>query len=90
VALIWGLFFALHLAVLGALVYKSGYIPRVLGILLLVAALCYLLQSFGAILLPVYNEIWSTIGLVSMVEIAFPLWLVIKGVKRQDSRSSIA
>ena len=28
VVLIWGLFFALHLAVLGYLVFKSGYIPR--------------------------------------------------------------
>jgi hypothetical protein len=88
VALIWGLFFAFHLVVLGALVYKSGYIPRVLGILLLVAALCYLLQGFGTILLPGYNEIWSTIGVISIVEVAFPLWLVIKGVKRQDTRSS--
>jgi hypothetical protein len=81
VALIWGLFFALHLAVLGALVYKSGYIPRVLGVLLIVASLCYLVQSFGTILLPGSSGIWSTVGLVSMVEIVFPVWLVIKGVR---------
>ena len=87
VALIWGLFFALHLFVLGALVYKSGYIPRVIGILLLVASLCYLVQSFGTILLPGYDELWSAVGLVSMVELAFPLWLVIKGVRGQGTRS---
>jgi hypothetical protein len=81
VTLIWGLFFAFHLVMLGVLVYRSGYIPRVLGILLLVAALCYLLQDFGMILLPRYDDVWSTIGLVSMVELAFPLWLVIKGVR---------
>jgi hypothetical protein len=90
VALIWGLFFAFHLVVLGALVYKSGYIPRVLGILLLVAGLCYLLQGFGTILLPGYDEIWSAVGLVSMVELAFPLWLVIKGVRRQGTGSPSA
>jgi hypothetical protein len=56
--------------------------------LLLVAALCYLLQDFGMILLPGYNEMWSTIGLVSMVELAFPLWLVIKGVKGQGTGST--
>src|SRR5215210_6433752 len=32
VALIWAMFFALHLLVLGYLVYKSGYLPRILGI----------------------------------------------------------
>jgi hypothetical protein len=88
VALIWGLFFALHLVVLGTLVFKSGYIPGVLGILLLVAALCYLVQGFGTILLPGYSQIWSTVGLVSMVEVAFPLWLVIKGVRGQRTGST--
>jgi hypothetical protein len=90
VALVWGLFFSLHLLVLGALVYKSGYIPRLLGVLLLVAGLCYLVQGFGTILLPAYDQIWSTVGLVSIVEVAFPLWLVIKGVRRQDTGSQAA
>ncbi|MFN2133436.1 MAG: DUF4386 domain-containing protein [Anaerolineae bacterium] len=90
VSLIWGLFFALHLAVLGALVYRSGYIPRVVGALLIVASLCYFVQSFGTILLPGSTEIWSAIGLVSMVELAFPLWLVIKGVKGQGTGSQPA
>jgi hypothetical protein len=90
VSLIWGLFFALHLSVLGALVYQSGYIPRVVGASLIVASLCYFVQSFGTILSPGSTEIWSTIGLVSMVELVFPLWLVIKGVKRQGTGSQTA
>jgi hypothetical protein len=52
VAFIWGLFLGLHLLLLGYLVYKSGYIPRITGVLLVVAALCYLTQSFGNILIP--------------------------------------
>ncbi|MHC1781209.1 MAG: DUF4386 domain-containing protein [Anaerolineaceae bacterium] len=80
-ALIWGLFFGLHLCLLGTLVYKSGYLPRLVGILLAVAGVCYLTQSFGNILFPQFKAVFSTIGLLSMVEIAFPLWLVIKGVK---------
>ncbi len=85
VVLIWGLFFGFHLFVLGYLVYKSGYIPKVLGILLVVASLCYLIQSFGNILLPKYEELYATLGFLSIIELAFPLWLLIKGVKVQQS-----
>jgi hypothetical protein len=83
VTLIWGIFFALHLFFLGYLVYKSGYIPRILGILLVIASLCYLIQSFGIILLPEFENAFSLVGFVSIVELAFPLWLVIKGVRDQ-------
>ena len=78
IALIWGLFFSLHLLILGYLVYKSGYIPRLVGILLLVASLSYLIQGFGSILLPGYEETFATICFLSMVELALPLWLVIR------------
>jgi hypothetical protein len=80
VVLIWGLFFGLHLLALGYLVYKSGYIPKIVGGLLVLASLCYLTQSFGNILFPKYEEIFATIGLISIVEIVLPLWLLIKGV----------
>ncbi|MBN1217342.1 MAG: DUF4386 domain-containing protein [Anaerolineae bacterium] len=84
VAFIWGLFFGLHLLALGYLVYRSGYIPRILGVLLVVTSLCYLTQSFGNILCPTYKEIFTTIGFVAIIEIAFPVWLLIKGVKEQQ------
>jgi hypothetical protein len=80
VVLIWGLFFGLHLFVLGYLVYKSGYIPRILGVLLVFASLSYLTQSFGNFLLPKYEEIFATIGFLSIIELAFAFWLLIKGV----------
>lgn len=80
VVLIWGLFFGLHLFVLGYLVYKSGYIPGIVGILLIIASLSYLLQSFGNILFPQYKELFVSVGYLSIIEIAFPFWLVIKGV----------
>jgi hypothetical protein len=80
---VWGLFFALHLFFLGYLVYKSGYIPRILGIVLVIASACYLIQSWGNILLPKYKEIFAWVGFLSIIELAFPIWLVIKGVKYQ-------
>jgi hypothetical protein len=81
VVLIWGLFFSLHLFVLGYLVYKSGYIPRILGFVLIIASVCYLIQDFGTILFPKYVEIFNMVGFLSIIELAFPLWLLIKGVK---------
>lgn len=84
-ALIWGLFFGFHLLVLGYLVYRSGYLPRILGVVLVVTALCYLTQSFGTMLLPQYTETFAAIGFLAIIELAFPLWLLIKGVKDQPA-----
>jgi len=88
VAHLWGLFFALHLLLLGYLVYKSGYIPAWLGGVLLVASLCYFIQGFGNIMLPKAGEVFEVIGFVSIIELAFPLYLVIKGVKQEPTAPS--
>jgi hypothetical protein len=81
VELLWGLFFALHLALLGALVFKSGYIARWLGVVLLAASACYWVQGMGMLLWPAAQGLWTTIGLLSIVELAFPIWLLVKGIK---------
>jgi hypothetical protein len=83
VVLIWGLFFALHLFFLGYLVYKSGYIPRILGVVLVLASAAYLVQSWGNALFPKYEAVFAAIGFLSIIELAFPVWLVIKGVRDQ-------
>jgi hypothetical protein len=85
VVLIWGLFFGLHLFFLGYLVYKSGYIPKILGVVLIIAFACYQIQGWGKILLPHYEKIFNSIGLISVIEIAFALWLVIKGVRDRNT-----
>jgi hypothetical protein len=83
VTFVWGLTFALHLLVIGYLIFRSGYIAKFVGVLLLVASLCYFVQGFGHILLPQLGQVWSNIGLLSVVEIVFPIWLLVKGVKQQ-------
>jgi hypothetical protein len=42
------IFFGLHLLVLGYLVFKSGYIPRILGVLVIIASWGYLIPCFCA------------------------------------------
>ena len=41
------LFFGLHIFVLGALIFESGYMPRLLGAVLIVTSVGYLIDSFG-------------------------------------------
>jgi len=82
---IWQLFFGLHLFVLGYLIFKSGYFPRILGILMVVGALGYLTDAYGNILYPNYDETFGWVVGVTAVfgELPFFLWLVIKSVNVQ-------
>ena len=88
--IVWGFFFGLHLLLLGYLVYKSAYFPPILGILLALASLGYILQSYGAFLVPQYDAILDTVVLVLAVpgELAFTLWLLIKGVREPQTTVS--
>lgn len=87
--LVWGFPFGLHLLLLGYLVHKSDLFPRILGILLVLAGIGYLLQSFGAFLAPQLDQIMETVVLILAIpgELAFTLYLLIKGVKSQKSIS---
>jgi hypothetical protein len=80
--IIWGLIFGFHLLLLGYLVYKSGFLPSILGLLLIIGALGYLAQSYGHILAPQYDEVLSTVVIALSIpgELAFTVWLLWKGV----------
>src|SRR5215218_1471718 len=82
---IWQLFFGFHLAVLGYLIYKSGYFPRILGILMVGGSLGYLTDAYGNILNPNYDETFGWIVGVGAIigELPFFLWLLIRGVNVQ-------
>ena len=82
VILIWGLFFALHLVMLGWLVYRSGFFPKIPGVLLALAGIGYFAQSFGVMVAPDLSDVLSTVVLVLATpgELVFALWLLIKGV----------
>lgn len=75
--------FGLHLLLLGYLVYKSGgYIPKILGVLLIIASLGYLIDSSGTILSPTYE---ANIALFTFIgEVLLIFWLLIKGARIPD------
>jgi hypothetical protein len=72
-------FFGLHLALLGYLAFKSGYIPKILGVLLMVAGLSYLIDYFGKFLFPNFDVAISLV--LGWGELIFMFWLLFKGVK---------
>ncbi len=73
-----GVFWGLWLFPMGYLVFKSGYIPKILGVLLMIGCFGYLIDSFATLLLPNYQL--SVTIFTFWGEILFPLWLLIKGV----------
>jgi len=76
------LFWGLWLFPLAILVYMSRFLPRFLGIWLIIDGFALLVLSFTALLLPQYKDIVFKIAFPAMLgEFAFMLWLLIKGVK---------
>lgn len=70
------IFWGLWLFPMGYLVFKSGFLPRILGVLLMIGCFGYVIQSFAAFLSYNLNIIFYT----SWGELLFLLWLLIKGV----------
>ncbi len=83
--LIAGAFFGVHCFILGYLLYKSDLFPGILGILMIIASISYLADSFGNFLVPGHEEILQWIvGLCAGIgELSLTFWLLIKGVKNQ-------
>jgi hypothetical protein len=69
---------AVWLLPLGYLIYKSGFLPRILGVLMVLAGLGYVIDFLVFFLLP--NLDWQVAGLAFLGELPFPLWLLMKGV----------
>jgi hypothetical protein len=76
-------FFGLHILGLGYLIVRSDYIPAVLGVLLIVAAIAYLFDSFACFLSARYenNEAHKLVFAVPAIisELSLAVWLVVWG-----------
>ena len=79
------IFFGIHLFILGYLIFKSDYIPKILGVLVIIAGLGYIIDSFVIFLLPNYDV---TIAMFTFIgELLFMLWLLFKGAKIPEMKS---
>jgi len=77
------IFFAAWLFPLGYLVFKSGYLPRLLGIVLMVECFAWLLYPLQFFLFPsaFITYLSSAVGFIG--EFSLMLWLLIMGAKEQ-------
>jgi uncharacterized membrane protein YuzA (DUF378 family) len=78
-------FFGFHCLLLGYLVSKSSFLPRIPGLLIGIAGLCYLTNSFANLLSPPLQDyLYPYILLPSGVaEVSLCLWLLVIGVNVQ-------
>jgi hypothetical protein len=77
-----GIFWGLWLFAMGLLSYKSRFIPRILGVLLMIGCFAYLTNSFTSLVVPRYDAIVSKwMSPIQAVELLFRLWLLIMGAK---------
>ena len=76
------IFWGLWLLPLALLVYRSRFLPRFLGVWLVLDGFAYVILSLTSVLLPQYSDKVSTYSQPALFgEVAFMLWLVIKGAK---------
>jgi hypothetical protein len=77
------IFFGIECLLIGWLIVRSGYIPAWVGILMQIAGVCYLINSFALILSPpLASSLFPAILLPCLIgELSLALWLVIRGVR---------
>jgi len=76
------IFFGWECLILGYLIFRSGYLPRALGVLMQIAGLCYLTNSLALIVSPsLAGRLFPAILIpVFIGEASLCLWLLVKGV----------
>jgi len=76
------MFFGCSCLALGYLIFASGFLPRVLGVLMAIAGGCYLINSFAFILSPrLASILFPSILVPAFIgELSLAVWLTVKGV----------
>jgi hypothetical protein len=84
-------FWGLWLFPFGILVIKSSFIPRVLGILVMVAGVAYLITSVTSIVLPEHRRVVSRIMMpLYFGEVPIIFWLLIKGARVPEEETQLS
>lgn len=85
------IFFGFVCLVEGYLIYRSDYFPKVLGVLMQVAGVCYIVNTFTLLLAPqVASQLFPFILMPCFIaELFLGLWLLVKGVNLQKWRERV-
>jgi hypothetical protein len=76
------IFFGVECVILGYLIFRSRYMPRVIGVLMQIAGVCYVINSFALLLSPpLSTRLFPAILIPSLIaELSLALWLLARGV----------
>ncbi len=74
--------FGIYLVLLGYLVYKASYVPKIFGFILVLAGLSWLVDNLGTFLFPELNT--QFLFIFTMGELVFMFWLLIKGARMKN------
>lgn len=88
--LVISIFFGLWLLPLGYLVFKSKYLPKFLGVLLMIGCFGYLINFVQGVLFPgSESTLWTSPALVvtHVSEILLMLWLLIMGINMEKYKA---
>lgn len=81
-------FWGLWLLPLGYLIKISGYFPKIIGTVVILGGIGYTLEPFVRFLLPTYSAtIVPLLYILTMGELIFMGWVVLKGAKLSKTKS---
>lgn len=82
-------FFGVHFLLIGLLILRARFLPRLLGLLQVLCGLCYLANSFARVLAPPLAASLSPYVLMPCIvaELALALWLLLMGVDAERWRA---
>lgn len=86
--IIASIFWGLWLFPLGNLIRQSGYFPKAIGVAVMIGGAGYFFGAFAQLLLTSPGRIMPLFELLTMGEVVFILWLVIKGAKLPEQKVS--
>jgi len=80
-------FFGFDCLVMAYLIYRSTFLPRILGAMLAIEGVGYLVNSFSLFLVPALQpRIFPYFAVTAIAEIALCLWLLVMGVNAERWR----
>jgi hypothetical protein len=82
------IFFGFVCLIEGYLLFKSNYFPKTIGVLMSIAGICYLTNSFALLLAPQLSSIALLMPCL-IAELSFSLWLIFAGVNLPIWKNSV-
>lgn len=86
------IFFGVECVLLGYLIARSGYMPKSIGVLMQIAGVCYVINSFALLLSPpLASRLFPAILMPALIaELSLALWLLVKGVRTEKWDAGMA